>query len=215
MSDRAGRDARADVGGCPHHFHSPEYVEAWAATVDNPVRRSVFHHILAHLHLHLSSGEAAHVVELACGPGLLAEFLLDNHPAMTYEGLDFSAPMLDMAERRLDTHGDRASLRLADLREDAWPDSVERVPQAVISTQALHDVGGPTEHAAIYRASAALLAPGGLLLNADFVDRRGAARRRIGLSRHLEMMAAAGLRGTKATLDLGPYACVVGFAPSP
>lgn len=215
MSDRAGRDARADVGGCPHHFHSPEYVEAWAAKVDNPVRRSVFHHILAHLHLHLSSGEAAHVVELACGPGLLAEFLLDNHPAMTYEGLDFSAPMLDMAERRLDTHGDRASLRLADLREDAWPDSVERVPQAVISTQALHDVGGPTEHAAIYRASAALLAPGGLLLNADFVDRRGAARRRIGLSRHLEMMAAAGLRGTKATLDLGPYACVVGFAPSP
>ena len=215
MSDRAGRDARADVGGCPHHFHSPEYVEAWAAKVDNPVRRSVFHHILAHLHLHLSSGEAAHVVELACGPGLLAEFLLDNHPAMTYEGLDFSAPMLDMAERRLDTHGDRASLRLADLREDAWPDSVERVPQAVISTQALHDVGGPTEHAAVYRASAALLAPGGLLLNADFVDRRGAARRRIGLSRHLEMMAAAGLRGTKATLDLGPYACVVGFAPSP
>ena len=106
-------------------------------------------------------------------------------------------------------------MRLADLREDAWPDSVERVPQAVISTQALHDVGGPKEHAAIYRASAALLAPGGLLLNADFVDRPGAARRRIGLPRHLEMMAAAGLRGTKATLDFGPYACVVGFTPPP
>lgn len=216
MSDPAGgKNEQADVAGCPHNFHSTEYVEAWAAKVDNPIRRSVFHHILAHLHLHLPTDEAAHVVELACGPGLLAEFLLDNHPTMTYEGLDFSAPMLDMAERRLDAHRDRASLRLADLREDAWPDSVERVPQAVISTQALHDVGGPSEHAAIYRASAALLAPGGLLLNADFVDRPGAVRRRIELSRHLEMMTAAGLREAKATLDFGAYACVVGFTPPP
>ena len=216
MSDRAGpQHGRADVAGCPHDFHSAAYVEAWAARVDNPIRRSVFHHILAHLHLQLSTGEAAHVVELACGPGLLAEFLLDNHPAMTYEGLDFSAPMLDMAEQRLGAFGGRASLRRADLRDEAWTDSVERVPQAVVSTQALHDVGGPKEHAAIYRASAELLAPGGLLLNADFVDRPGAARRRIGLARHLDMMAAAGLLGTKATLDLGPYACVVGFARSP
>ena len=206
----------SDVAACPHQFHSAEYVEAWAAKVDNPIRRSVFHHILAHLHLELSADEAAHVVELACGPGLLAEFLLRNHAAITYEGLDFSAPMLTMAEQRLAPFGDRASLRLVDLRDDAWTESVERVPQAVISTQALHDVGGAEEHAAIYRASATLLSPGGLLLNADFVDRPGAARRRIGLARHLEMMTAAGLRGSKATLDLGPYACVVGFAsPGP
>ena len=205
----------SDVAACPHNFHSAEYVAAWAAKVDNPIRRSVFHHILAHLHLELPTDEAAHVVELACGPGLLAEFLLGNHPAMTYEGLDFSAPMLDMAAHRLAPFSDRVSLRVVDLRDDAWSDAVERVPQAVISTQALHDVGGAEEHAAIYRASAALLAPGGLLLNADFVDRPGAGRRRIGLARHLEMMAAAGLRRTGATLDLGPYACVVGFAPSP
>ena len=202
----------SDVAGCPHNFHSAEYVAAWAAKVDNPIRRSVFHHILAHLHLELPTDDAAHVVELACGPGLLAEFLLGNHLGMTYEGLDFSEPMLAMAEQRLAPFGDRVSLRVVDLR-DAWTASVARVPQAVISTQALHDVGGPGEHAAIYRAAGALLAPGGLLLNADFVDRPGAGRRRIGLARHLEMMAAAGLRGTKATLDLGPYACVVGFAP--
>ena len=181
----------------------------------HPIRRSVFHHILAHLHLELPTDDAAHVVELACGPGLLAEFLLGNHPAMTYEGLDFSAPMLAMAEQRLEPFRDRVSLRAVDLRDEPWTASVERVPQAVISTQALHDVGGAEEHAAIYRASAALLAPGGLLLNADFVDRPGAGRRRIDLARHLEMMAAAGLRGTKATLDLGPYACMVGFAPPP
>lgn len=205
----------SDVATCPHQFHSAEYVAAWAAKVDNPIRRSVFHHILAHLHLTLSPDAAAHVVELACGPGLLAEFLLGNHPAMTYEGLDFSEPMLAMAEQRLAPFGDRASLRVVDLRDDAWMESVERAPQAVISTQALHDVGGTEEHAAIYQASATLLAPGGLLLNADFVDRPGAGRRRIGLARHLEMMAAAGLRGTKATLDLGPYACMVGFAPPP
>lgn len=202
-----------EVVGCPHNFHSAEYVEAWAAKVDNPIRRSVFHHILAHLHLELPTDDAAHVVELACGPGLLAEFLLGNHPAMTYEGLDFSEPMLAMAEQRLAPFGARASLRVVDLRDDAWTGSVEHAPQAVISTQALHDVGGAEEHAAIYQASAALLAPGGLLLNADFVDRPGASRRRIGLARHLEMMAAAGLLGTKATLDLGPYACMVGFAP--
>ncbi|MCY3810960.1 MAG: class I SAM-dependent methyltransferase [Gammaproteobacteria bacterium] len=203
----------SDVATCPHQFHSAEYVAAWAKKVDNPIRRSVFHHILAHLHLELQTDDAAHVVELACGPGLLAEFLLGNRSAMTYEGLDFSAPMLAMAEQRLAPFSDRVSLRVVDLRDESWTDSVERVPRAVISTQALHDVGGAEEHAAIYRASAALLAPGGLLLNADFVDRPGTGRRRIGLARQLEMMAAAGLRGTKATLDLGPYACVVGFAP--
>ena len=195
----------------PHNFDSPEYVAAWAAKVDNPVRRSVFHHILANLHL--LTAEAPHVVELACGPGLLAEFLLQELPGMTYEGLDFSAPMLALAERRLEPFGDRVVLHRADLREADWPALVQRTPQAIISIQALHDVGGVAEHAAIYRTSAALLARGGLLLNADFVDRPDATRPRIASSRHLEMMAAAGLGDIKATLDLGPYACIVGLAP--
>ena len=77
--------------------------------------------------------------------------------------------------------------------------------------QALHDVGGEAEHERIYQAAAAQLEPGGLLLNADFVDRPRQRPSRIGLARHLEMMATAGLTGVKATLDLGRYACVVGF----
>ena len=150
-----GRRARvcehAEPPTPPHDFDSPEYVAAWAAKVENPVRSSVFHHILAHLHL--AAPETPHIVELACGPGLLGEFLLGSIPGMTYEGLDFSAPMLALAEQRLEPFGERAALRRADLRLSDWPASVERAPHAVVSTQALHDVGGVAEHAAIYRAS--------------------------------------------------------------
>ena len=194
-----------------HNFHSAAYVANWAANVDNPIRESVFHHIVAHLKS--LDDDAPHIVELASGPGMLAEFLLSALPRMTYQGLDFSKPMLDLAGDRLGAFQDRATLHQVDLRDADWTDVLGAAPQAIISMQALHDVGAAVVHERLYAAARARLAPGGLLLNADFVHRGGEGPSRISIQRHLDMLSAAGFAKVKCTLDFSRYGCVVGFAP--
>ena len=196
----------------PHRFHSMEYVAKWAQDVGNPVRESVFHHMLAQLVL--LNEQSPHIIELASGPGILAEFLLERLPNATYEGLDYSAPMLTLARERTERFGERVHLHQADLRGDDWPGAAERRPQAVISMQALHDVGDEPEHEAIYAAARQLLRPPGLFLNADLVRRSGNASTRIPLSRHLAMLSAAGFEGVESTLTIGAYACIKGIADS-
>ena len=200
----AERPARA-----PHRFHSMEYVANWARDVGNPVRESVFHHILAQLVLR--DDESPHIIELASGPGILAEFLLERLPNATYEGMDYSEPMLTLARERTDRFGERVHLHQVDLRESDWPSAALRKPQAVISIQAMHDVGGEEEHEAIYTAAYQLLAPQGLFLNADLVRQSGKGPSRIPLHSHLAMLSSAGFADVTSSLTIGPYACVRGI----
>lgn len=196
----------------PHRFHSMEYVAKWARDVGNPVRESVFHHILAQLVL--QGDESPHIVELASGPGILAEFLLERLPNATYEGMDFSEPMLTLARERTRRFGERVHLHRVDLRENDWPAAAQRRPQAVTSMQALHDVGGEPEHEAIYAAARQLLHPQGLFLNADLVRQDGNGPTRIPLHRHLAMLTAAGFDDVTSSLTIGPYACMRGTTDS-
>lgn len=192
----------------PHRFHSMEYVAKWAQDVGNPVRESVFHHILAQLVL--MEDESPHIVELASGPGILAEFLLERLPNATYEGMDYSEPMLTLARERTGRFGERVHLHQVDLRDDDWPRAAARRPQAVISMQALHDVGDEPEHEAIYAAARQLLRSPGLFLNADLVRQSGRGRTRIPLHRHLTMLSAAGFDDVASSLTIGAYACIKG-----
>ena len=194
-----------------HRFHSMEYVSKWAADVGNPVRESVFHHILAHLEL--LRAETPHIVELASGPGILAEFLLERLPRATYEGLDFSAPMLTLARERTEHFGERLRLHQVDLRDDDWAAALRPGPQAIISIQALHDVGDEADHERIYRAARELLASCGLFLNADLMQTRDGGPARIPVQRHLAMLSAAGFEHVQATLAVGLYGCITGVAP--
>ena len=188
-----------------------EYVARWARDVGNPVRESVFHHILAHLEL--LGSDAPHIVELASGPGILAEFLLERLPDASIEGLDFSEPMLALARERTERFGDRLQLHQVDLREEDWTANARPAPQAVISIQALHDVGDEATHERIYRSARELLAPRGLFLNADFMHTRNGGPSRIPLERHLAMLSAAGFDHVHASLTLGHYGCITGIAP--
>ena len=199
----AERPARA-----PHRFHSMEYVANWARDVGNPVRESVFHHILAQLVL--LDDESPHIVELASGPGILAEFLLERLPNATYEGMDYSEPMLTLARERTSRFGERVHLHQVDLRESDWPSAALRKPQALISMQAMHDVGGEEEHEAIYTAAYQLLAPQGLFLNADLVSQTGNGPSRIPVDRHLAMLTCAGFADVTSSLTIGLYACMRG-----
>ncbi|MXY51899.1 MAG: class I SAM-dependent methyltransferase [Gammaproteobacteria bacterium] len=194
----------------PHRFHSMEYVAKWAHDVGNPVRESVFHHILAQLVL--LDDESPHIVELASGPGILAEFLLERLPNATYEGMDYSEPMLTLARERTERFGERVHLHQVDLRDDDWPRAARRRPQALISMQALHDVGDEPEHEAIYAAAKQLIHSPGLFLNADLVRQSGKGPTRIPLSRHLAMLSAAGFDDVESSLKIGAYACIKGIA---
>jgi len=62
--------------------------------------------------------EARSIFEVGCGTGRLAERLLRDHcpPDAQYEGVDLSDTMVEIARERLDSFGDRATVRQTDGR---------------------------------------------------------------------------------------------------
>ena len=51
------------------------------------------------------------IVEVGCGTGQMAEYLLERHPRLRWVGLDLSAQMLKIAEQRLERFGKRFDVK--------------------------------------------------------------------------------------------------------
>lgn len=121
--------------------------------------------------LALTLGDAPVVVDVACGPGSLSARVLERFPGARVVGLDHDPLLLRVAEEALAPYGARVTLLDADLLGTTWPAEVAAAldgvaPQAVVSSTALHWLrADQLVHA--YAQSAALLAPGGVLLNGD------------------------------------------------
>jgi SAM-dependent methyltransferase len=95
--------------GAHHEFDDEEYVEGWAGRfVPTPERLELFTIILSELKSQIPPNGC--VVELGIGPGYLADHLLRAIPDIQYYGIDFSAPMLDIARQRLRPHSARNRL---------------------------------------------------------------------------------------------------------
>ncbi len=60
--------------------------------------------------------ETPRVLDVGCGSGRIGEFVLDAG-AGHYVGVDFSAPMIELARARLERFGDRAELLVDDFLE--------------------------------------------------------------------------------------------------
>jgi SAM-dependent methyltransferase len=194
-----------EIVGKLHAFHDPEYAQGWSARfTPTPERETLFTTILTRLAAAVPP--SGHVVELGVGPGYLAERLLAKLPNMTYEGVDFSSPMLDLARRRLAPYGDRVTLTQADLLSDGWTKKLAQPAAAFVSTWALHDLGGEAQTAKVYRDCGGALPPGGLLLDGDFIKPEGTTHEfepgRFPVSRHLELMAAAGFGEARVLIAL-------------
>jgi cyclopropane fatty-acyl-phospholipid synthase-like methyltransferase len=179
--------------GVEHAFHDADYARDWAGRfTPTPDRLALFDTILETLR----SRQPVHVLELGTGPGYFAERLLAALPGVTYEGLDFSLPMLHLAGQRLGPFAGRIRLLQADLVQGNWGASVRKPVGAIVSTWALHDLGGQEQTASVYRTCASLLDQGGVLLNGDFVKPDGTPHDyeagRFTVARHLELLAAAG-----------------------
>jgi SAM-dependent methyltransferase len=152
-------------------WKDPAWAERWDADhlAGNPVRQAHLD-VLLDLARHLGLRS---FLDLGCGSGVVAELLLDGVEGSSVVGLDWSAPMLALAGRRLAVHEARIRLVETDL-ERAEGIDVGGPFDAAIAVQSLHHL--ETERLARVLAwTRARLAPGGWLLVADRVAVPGAA----------------------------------------
>ncbi len=198
-----------------HRFQSRGQVAAWESHMNQrwPYRLTLVQVIQSVLAEMETRDEYLHVVEFATGPGMMALQLLSQIPYLDYTGLDFSAPFVDFASRRLERFGSRARVRQADLNQDAWIPDLPVPVDACLALQAIHDLGDESHVARIYRKSFDLLAPGGCFLNADFVvppdspsDRDPG---RLPVARHFTLMQEAGYAWTDCLAREQNFACLL------
>ena len=183
------------VVGADHEFHDPDYAADWADRFEpTPDRLALFDLMLSELRSR--APRAGRIVELGVGPGYLAAHVLDALPAVRYQAVDFSRPMLDIAARRLRRHADRVTFTRADLLADAWWRALDRPVDAVVSTWALHDLGGQPQVEHVYAGCAKALGDRGLLLNGDFIKPDGARHEyepgRFPVATHLDLLRRVG-----------------------
>lgn len=199
-------------------LRTQEDAAEWAAGLQTrfPERAEVMQQIIAQLKA--LPFPVPQVVELGPGPGLLAELLLRELPQMSYIGLDSSELLLNYARDRLVSFGQRAKLIQTDLNADDWLNQLPAEIHAIISLQALHDLGDESHIDRIYGLARRLLVPGGLLLNADFIVPPGQDNPeqpgRRSIPRHLELLRGHGFERVACTLEPGQFACLLGFAPA-
>jgi SAM-dependent methyltransferase len=191
--------------GAQHEFHDTQFVREWADRfIPSPERIQLFDTIIDSIVKHALT--SAHIVELGIGPAYLAERVLGTLSHVTYEGVDFSEPMLEIAAERLAPYGSRVTFTQADLVAEDWGVKVTHPVGAIVSTWALHDLGGETNTAKVYRDCCNLLPPGGVFLNGDFVKPDHTPHEyeagRFLVSRHLDILQEAGFNDAQCLIYL-------------
>ena len=208
--------------GAQHEFHDAAFVRGWADRfVPTAPRLQLFDLILDQLRQ--PNVPNPHVVELGIGPGYMARHILERDQKITYEGLDFSEVFFEIAKETVGNKLNRVTLTKADLLNQGWPKSLSKQPGAIISTWALHDLGGQEPVADVYARCYETLPDGGVLVNGDFIKPDGTDWEyepgRFEISRHLQLLRHAGFADPKSLAHLEPnletptpaqnYACLV------
>ncbi|HTU00781.1 MAG TPA: class I SAM-dependent methyltransferase [Candidatus Sulfotelmatobacter sp.] len=106
------------------------------------------------------------IIDLGCGTGSVAAHLLESFPDAQVVGLDLDPTLLALARKRCERHQGRARFEEVDLRSERWTSALGAAPDAAVSATALHWLTAE-QLARLYRRLAAVLAPGGVFLNAD------------------------------------------------
>ena len=129
-----------NVVGARHEFHDDQYASEWADRfVPTPERLQLFDAIIDRIVE--ASLPSRHIVELDIGPGYLAARLLEAIPGVTYEGVDFSHSMLELAAARLGSHDSRVQFAQADLTTEDWGKGFH-VPSAPLFQPGLCTISG-------------------------------------------------------------------------
>jgi SAM-dependent methyltransferase len=107
------------------------------------------------------------VVDLGCGPGSLSARLLERLPGATVVSVDADPLLLGLGRAAYP----RLRFVSLDLRTPGWSGSLglDRPADAAVSTTALHWISA-ADLPKLYAELAAVLRPGGLLLNGDHLE---------------------------------------------
>lgn len=147
-------------------WQDPEFAGAWIAADRQGELLDLPRRIAAALVTDDRPGTTV-VLDVASGPGAFLEVFLDAFPGARGVWSDASEAMRDEARQRLARFGDRVEFVLADmtdLRGGALPTGID----VVTTSRASHHLDREALRA-FYADAAALLAPGGWLVNLDHV----------------------------------------------
>lgn len=151
-----------------HEFHNAEFSREWTEKFKPTAPRiKLFETILKQI-AKLECDTLA-VLELGIGPGFLAGYLLDRLPGITYEGLDNSKSMLEIAKKRTEKHHKRIHFIKADMINEEWDKAIQRRPHVIVSTWALHDLLSKKNIKEVYKSAYGILNKGGFFINGDFI----------------------------------------------
>ncbi len=118
----------------------------------------------------------ARFLDLGCGAGAMSELLLSALPGCAGVLVDFSEPMLTRAGVNLAGYSGRWQAVSGDLNEPAWRDALPGGRyDAVVSGLAIHHLP-PQRKPALFAEILALLEPGGIFVNMDYVTIDGPLR---------------------------------------
>lgn len=165
-SPAAGEPGTPVLGHAEALWRDAEFARGWAAGDDLEGMLAVPRTIAATL-VGTEIEAPDLVIDVASGPGEFLAVFLDRFPAARGVWTDVSAPMLDLARQRLAGYGDRVEYRLADMTDLTAAD-LPRGASAVITSRASHHLDSDRLRA-FYRQAAALLVPGGWLVNLDHI----------------------------------------------
>jgi SAM-dependent methyltransferase len=133
----------------------------------NPERERQFE-VIGDLVSAAAGGEGSPlIIELCCGAGDLAAFLLGKFPAARYVALDGSPAMLAEATRQCAPFRGRLTTLRFELGSGEWQHMPER-PHAIVSSLAVHHLDGHGKRK-LFRDLHGLLAPGGAFVLADIM----------------------------------------------
>ncbi|MGV9564097.1 class I SAM-dependent methyltransferase [Streptomyces sp. NPDC003480] len=144
-----------------------EWVERWELQQQRyAVDREERFTVIADVVEHVTAGRARPLLlDLGCGPGSLAARLAGRLPDAEIVAVDMDPLLLELGRTH---HADAARYVDAVIGDDGWIDALrlDRPLDAAVSTTALHYLPEPTL-LDTYRHLAALLRPGGALVNGD------------------------------------------------
>jgi SAM-dependent methyltransferase len=153
-----------------HDFFDPAYVKQWTESIlrYRPERRKLFKLFAAEAAQ--MKRDALSVFELGCGPGFLAEVLLQDCDIARYALVDFSPEMLELSRSRLAQFKDRTVFLQLDFKKRNWTAAVPAGFDLIVSLQAVPELRHASRIPKLYAQLYSLLAPGGRILICDHVN---------------------------------------------
>ncbi len=109
-------------------------------------------------------------LDLGCGDGILAAAIQAQYPAASGVLLDFSRPMLEIAQKKLEPFAQKLQFTLADFSDPGWLATVaDPAPfEVIVSGYAIHHQPDSRKQR-LYAEIHQLLTPGGLFVNIEHV----------------------------------------------